>query len=222
MRNRKGHDGIRLHFLRSEYTFSVDYKNFKITEFSYTNSTVTNFDLAFKDSAALHENKPEPEAIRFARVPLTTPALISVWLDISLVVTFEGEVTIETSVSTSEKFTWKNGSKPTTTKTRTVDGFATDAAVSVKGELKCALTVNLGFSGTGFNVDVAELSVFIGIEAKIKFLSSETDCKDIDVDGTFTVAVKRGCCTTAPRKKQSFQPLGRWKKALFCCRINLL
>jgi len=32
---------------------------------------------------------------------------------------------------------------------------------------------------------------------------------------------KKGAVAEQREKKQSFRPLRRWKKALFCCRINL-
>lgn len=178
------------------YTFDIDYRNFSIKELSYTNKTTSSFNLKFTDSTDLYENKPSAESVTFAKVPLSTPTLLSVWLELSLVVSVEGEVAIETSIVTTERFTWSPSSSATTSKTKSIEDFAADAAIGVKGELKCAIVVNLGFAGTGFNVDVAEMSVSLGVEVKVKFLSSESDCKDIDADATFQVKIKVGLLNT--------------------------
>ena len=70
--------------------------------------------MTYKDSTDVKESKDEPTLIKLARVPLKTPTLLSVWLELSLVVSVEGEVTLEASITTSETMTWTpRGVRPT-------------------------------------------------------------------------------------------------------------
>lgn len=174
------------------YEFSLSYKHFKLEEFSYTNKSKTSLNVTYKDAADVVDKKSDPDVIKFAKLPLTTPSLVSVWLELSLVVSVEGEVTLETSMTTTETMTWTPERGATSSKTKSVDYVSASAAIGVSVELKMAILVNLGFSATDFNLDIAELSVSVGAKANVKFLDSEVDCKELDVDGIFTVSVKLG------------------------------
>lgn len=175
-----------------DYEFTLSYSHFKLEEFSYTNKSKTALSVTYKDAAELTKSDPETEIIRFAKLPLKTPSLVSVWLELSMVVTVEGEVTVETSINTTESMTWTPEKGAVTSKTHAVDYLTADAAIGINAELKMAILVNLGFSATDFNLDIAELSVAVGPKATVKFLDSETDCKDLDIANTFKVSVRLG------------------------------
>lgn len=181
-------------FFAPSYSFSLEYEHFALQSLSYTNNSTAEFAIKFKGTATPKES--DSHSITFARVPLTSPTLISIWLDVSLVVSLSGEMSINYSVSFTENFSYKKGSDPFISKTKKVNGFDFDASVSMGVSLKAALVLNIGFT-SGFSIDVMELYASIGIKASLHSSASYPDCGDYSVDGIFSVGIKLGLLSSS-------------------------
>lgn len=150
----------------------------------------------------IYKNKPNPCSITFARVPMTSPALVSVWAEVSLEISVTGEISIETTLVTTESFKWTKETGSSSSKTKKVNHFTYNAAVSIGIELQVGIVVNIGFAKV--DVDVAKVTLSIGAEGKVQAKSSADypDCADVTVDGIFKVTVKIGLLGGSGKKQK--------------------
>ncbi len=87
---------------------SVDYGFFKINSFSYGSKTSSFQNINLSKSGKFFEKEAPAKSLKLARVPMVSATLLSVWLELTLVVSAQGEISIKSELTTTEKCTWKN------------------------------------------------------------------------------------------------------------------
>ena len=167
---------------------SLDYGFFKLNELAYESKVAISYEMKITGKT----QKILAQSIKLARVPMVSGSLVRLWLELTLEVNPEGEITVKGTMETSEKVSLKNG-KVTKSKNVSNKPINLSAAVSLKAELKGAIAMYLGFESVKTNVKVAELAVSYGWK-----FSAETSteavpaCVDLTYSQTFKVTLEAG------------------------------
>lgn len=175
-------------------TMSADYSFFNVNSVSFKNESEVSVDIVFKTNVKKDYFQEEESKIPIAKVPLASATVVSAWLEIQLKFSFSGEISVVYEVKTSESVEFHDG-KITHSKSKIDKGLNIDAAVKLGVELGPSITVSLGFSSTKWSIDIAQISVSVGISGKLKS-STETPCTDVKVEGYIKLEAQIGILKT--------------------------
>lgn len=157
---------------------SVDYGFFKINSFSYGSKTSSFQNINLSKSGKFFEKEAPAKSLKLARVPMVSATLLSVWLELTLVVSAQGEISIKSELTTTEKCTWKN-KQMTKSKSESNKKFDISAAASISATVQGSIIVRIGFVAAKTHVEVAALSVSYGWSATVKTSTESLGCADV-------------------------------------------
>lgn len=170
---------------------SVDYGFFKINSFSYKSKTSSFQNINLSKSGKFFEKEAPAKSLKLARVPMVSATLLSVWLELTLVVSAQGEISIKSELTTTEKCTWKN-KQMTKSKSESNKKFDISAAASISATVQGSIIVRIGFVAVKTHVEVAALSVSYGWSATVKTSTESLGCADVIISSNLSVSLRIG------------------------------
>lgn len=170
---------------------SVDYGFFKINSFSYGSKTSSFQNINLSKSGKFFEKEAPAKSLKLARVPMVSATLLSVWLELTLVVSAQGEISIKSELTTTEKCTWKN-KQMTKSKSESNKKFDISAAASISATVQGSIIVRIGFVAAKTHVEVAALSVSYGWSATVKTSTESLGCADVIISSNLSVSLRIG------------------------------
>lgn len=179
---------------------TIDFGFFTINEMKLTSENTFKIDVTLKDTStnipiklpnnSYQKAKEIDKTKTILKVPMVGEVLASVWLEIGLGFTIEGEVKLWYEVTSSNSVTWKDGNL-TCNKTEPIRKGGLDVSAAAKLEFKAAFTIKLGFTDH-ISINVAELSLRVGIEGKIAMSTQTMGCADLTLTGYLKADFKLG------------------------------
>jgi len=146
---------------------TVDYSDFKVNEFSYTNTTTTVVAIGVKVDGSQKLMDSKDTRIDFAKVPLVSAGFVTAYAKLSIAVDVSGSVEMEVTMMSTESIRYRAGEDIKRDKNMTLGNVDFSARLEVGVKLEAAFAVCIGFATTDFTIDIAEIKVGYGFKFEI-------------------------------------------------------